>query len=716
MDHIFIIDRGGSARFAKINFVADAEAIVFHASLLFEEAVLVINSKRDGQWQRPLRLALGEDSGEEVRIEVLRRDRGFTVSVDGVPRLSFLPAELPVPASLSVTTEGAARDLTLSRGLLRQWRFTAKSSGFTAEVNGRLPRNAGLKPGLSFIIRAKNEAHNIERCLRSLDGIADEIVFVDNNSRDDTFLIASSLRRELFSLRTHQYLRDIPRAGRPHMDEVLAGGNNTLGHFYNYCLARSGRYNFTKWDADYIALRPHLEEMIQRFQLRTRGDNVCCWFSGLELYTDGQRYWVDTDSAHNEFRVFSRRHHAHWVNILPWEEVDQRYLYTAHKLFFDKPVYLELFRLDAVEFRDRGQFIDDRRDNERMAYIRRFQENGEVPAHFLEVSGPDDPRLLDLPVCPREQEGARYFAEHFNALPPLHARRDERPATPGQKLPGAPLLVAIVSCEKNLDRQNAIRQTWLQDLRRGHVSHVFVIGRPGQPTQWVGDTLYLDCPDSYEYLASKVQALCRYVIEHTGFSHLCKLDDDTVVNPERLLAAPYDEFHYLGGGVAGGQGTSFDWHAGKCENPQLHDIPYESPDRGHWYGGQFGYFLDRPAMQAVVEAGEAMRRSLYEDVAVAHILRVAGLAPAIASHPRFRSFKYSDAGRSASRDWAVVCDIPEIEQMIELYEEASAHPAWTELSAHLDTEYRVRLDWMNFEAVRARLQASADPTASGAAG
>lgn len=51
-------------------------------------------------------------------------------------------------------------------------------------------RPADILPLLSAIVIVKNEAHCLERCLRSLAGTADEIVVLDSGSTDDTVAIA----------------------------------------------------------------------------------------------------------------------------------------------------------------------------------------------------------------------------------------------------------------------------------------------------------------------------------------------------------------------------------------------------------------------------------------------------------------------------------------------------------------------------------------------
>jgi ADP-heptose:LPS heptosyltransferase len=54
------------------------------------------------------------------------------------------------------------------------------------------------EPFLSAVIIAHNESHNIERCLRSLLGVADEIVVVDSGSADDTVAKSEALGARVF--------------------------------------------------------------------------------------------------------------------------------------------------------------------------------------------------------------------------------------------------------------------------------------------------------------------------------------------------------------------------------------------------------------------------------------------------------------------------------------------------------------------------------------
>src|SRR5712692_8617288 len=97
------------------------------------------------------------------------------------------------------------------------WRLQKRRSGFAADHAelDRAEANGGLTRGLSFIIRAKNEAANTADCLRSLAGLGDEIVFVDNGSADDTLPLAEQQKASIFELKTFSYPEPLPKVGEP---------------------------------------------------------------------------------------------------------------------------------------------------------------------------------------------------------------------------------------------------------------------------------------------------------------------------------------------------------------------------------------------------------------------------------------------------------------------------------------------------------------------
>ena len=702
-----LVARGATAA-SKINFGDSRESIRLHLFYRRQSNQLVINHRGPSGWHREMLFPLPDPGPAPATLYLsINEDAGGGVVVrwrGGAARPPWLRFQ-----ELRRGTVWAEEEVIWHRSpdgeatFLRDWRLLLAPSGFPAG-NATLARQiAGnaLQPGASFLIRARNEAHNAAACLRSIAGLADEVIFVDNNSTDGTAAAAAAQKQHMFELKTFSYPHDIPRAGADHAQEVFAGGSNTLGHYYNWCLARAGRANIIKWDADYIALRDNLADMIRHFDLRTRGDHFVLWFSGLELYTDGTRHWVDPHSVHSEFRAFSLAHGHHWVNLPPWEELDQSHLFSAHKLFWPRPVYVELFRLDEIEFRDRGLFADDTRDRERLEYIRRFRQHGQLPAHFIPVDGAHDPRLSAMPVSTREWDLALYFDAHFRAAPKL--RHPASGTEIDMDMVGQDdVAVFILSCARNTARRQAIRETWAADLKLLGIPYYFIIGRPGQEPHVVGDTLFLDVPDSYEFLASKVLAAMEFSLARMNVSHVFKIDDDCVLDAWRFLRCDYRDADFTGGGIAGGPGSIIDWHAGKCANPQLDDLVYFRERDTFWVGGQYGYFLSQAARRALVAEQAMLRGSLYEDYIVAKALAAHSITPRV-PFGRMVALKHQDPDWHARTDVMLVADVPDDIEMRATYRALIGPDRAARERARAAAHTTVDFDHADFAAMRRTL-------------
>ena len=55
--------------------------------------------------------------------------------------------------------------------------------------------------------------------------------------------------------------------------------------------------------------------------------------------------------------------------------------------------------------------------------------------------------------------------------------------------------IGIKSCAKNIERQNACRNTWVGCLDKDKYLPLFLIARPGIPSEIIDDILYLDCKE-----------------------------------------------------------------------------------------------------------------------------------------------------------------------------------------------------------------------------
>jgi len=92
-------------------------------------------------------------------------------------------------------------------------------------------------------------------------------------------------------------------------------------------------------------------------------------------------------------------------------------------------------------------------------------------------------------------------------------------------------LIAVVTCEKFRSRADAQRQTWVP-LIRADVR--FFLGK--QDRDPLPDEVFLDVPDDYHSLPQKVRAMNQWALAN-GYDKGLKLDDDTYVVPDRMMAA-----------------------------------------------------------------------------------------------------------------------------------------------------------------------------------
>lgn len=139
------------------------------------------------------------------------------------------------------------------------------------------------------------------------------------------------------------------------------------------------------------------------------------------------------------------------------------------------------------------------------------------------------------------------------------------------------------------NRTEAIRQTWW-NIKDERFDYKMFFGK-GAERESLEDEVFLDVPDGYYQASLKIQAICRWALDH-GYSSILKLDDDNYVYPERIP-----------------------------------DLPEDIDQIGHWqhdYISGFAYWLSERAMKAVATLNTG---SVWaEDVFVGHCMTIAGLS------------------------------------------------------------------------------------------
>jgi hypothetical protein len=140
------------------------------------------------------------------------------------------------------------------------------------------------------------------------------------------------------------------------------------------------------------------------------------------------------------------------------------------------------------------------------------------------------------------------------------------------------ILIAIVTCHAFAGSRAAAQQaTWARDVVGADV-RFFLGGDAHPPIGLLSDVVWLQgVDDSYKGLPAKVKAMHIWALGQ-GYDFVFKCDDDTYVQPERLLRSGFEHWDYCGRlrGPSGG---------------------FPAP-----YASGFGYWLSRKAMQIMVDA------------------------------------------------------------------------------------------------------------------
>jgi hypothetical protein len=173
------------------------------------------------------------------------------------------------------------------------------------------------------------------------------------------------------------------------------------------------------------------------------------------------------------------------------------------------------------------------------------------------------------------------------------------------------IICGVYTCEKYRNRVQAVQDTWLKPFREKYYT-VFVESDEGKDARVEGNTLYLNCPEGYEYLAVKTYHFVKYCLKHFEFDYVFKVDDDTYIN-----ITAFEKFSKTGdyiGCFVPVIGSNIDrtWHFGKFLNSSL-EKPYAGPFIAKWAAGGDGYFLSRKAAKIFVDkATEVVNSELVE--------------------------------------------------------------------------------------------------------
>ena len=223
-----------------------------------------------------------------------------------------------------------------------------------------------LNPGISLIIRAKNEELNIPHCIESVVDLVDEIIFVDNGSTDNTYKLVEEYDKIYNNIKLYKYNIKVTRAGEDHKSAMERDDKNTLGLFYNWCLSKATYYNVFKWDADFICIRNNFIDLVKLYNLKNRNDKFAIWFTGKTLFECDNSYYINYKSFYDEYRIFSYLNDFKWYNgeICEFTEPYLKKVESRKKYKYPYPLFYEIKRTSIDEFSERSSLIDNRDIND----------------------------------------------------------------------------------------------------------------------------------------------------------------------------------------------------------------------------------------------------------------------------------------------------------------------------------------------------------------
>ena len=223
-----------------------------------------------------------------------------------------------------------------------------------------------LNPGISLIIRAKNEELNIPQCIESVVDLVDEIIFVDNGSTDNTYSLVEEYSKIYQHIKLYKYNIKVTRAGEDHKSAMQRNDKNTLGLFYNWCLSKATYYNVFKWDADFICIRNNFINLVKSYNLKNRNDKFAIWFTGKTLFECNNSYYINYKSFYDEYRIFSYLNDFKWYDgeICEFTDPYLKKVETRKKYKYPYPLFYEIKRTSIDEFSERSSLIDKRDIND----------------------------------------------------------------------------------------------------------------------------------------------------------------------------------------------------------------------------------------------------------------------------------------------------------------------------------------------------------------
>jgi len=207
-----------------------------------------------------------------------------------------------------------------------------------------------LKPGLTAVLRVKNEARNLPWVLPPMFDAVQKVVLVDNQSTDGTPEVAESVAAACGAadrLTVASYPFDVARCGPEHL-HTPGDSVHSLTHFYNWSFSFVDTTLSMKWDGDMVLTSEGVATLADMsWQLEGAEAIVLIPRHPVTVESESVAY-VDLGMKFREPWIYPMGPHFQFLKAFEWELRD--FPESTYRLHLPEGLCIELKWLDADEF------------------------------------------------------------------------------------------------------------------------------------------------------------------------------------------------------------------------------------------------------------------------------------------------------------------------------------------------------------------------------
>jgi glycosyltransferase involved in cell wall biosynthesis len=205
-------------------------------------------------------------------------------------------------------------------------------------------------PGLTAVLRVKNEARSLPWVLPPLFEAVQDVVVVDNNSDDGTADVARRVAEQAGSvdrLTVTSYPFDVSRCGAEHLATPETSVHN-LAYFYNWSFAHARTAYSMKWDGDMVLTREGIDTYAD-LAWQLEGVEAVVGMPRHPLVVESDRVaYLDVHMVNIEDYLYPMGQEYRHVKAYEWEM--RRVPERARRLRLPEGLCVELKYLDSDEF------------------------------------------------------------------------------------------------------------------------------------------------------------------------------------------------------------------------------------------------------------------------------------------------------------------------------------------------------------------------------